>query len=381
MAAPHRMFTMCAVSMLLATALAQPVLSEADDDAMYASLLSASKAFPAVPARRNLAIADPASCAMDVSAGVADLAQVGLGMWSAVKICKTAPHGSETNKIACTADVLGVVSSLTNVGQYIIGALESCAGVVKLSDTCSRNSLILAGAISGGAGSSTALSAGCASVNAFKESSRNQAFNGASCIIDMRSSMQGLLKIIMSLVAVKQQCSISPEHCASSTAHIVASLANLAKFALSAAGDCAGQVPTGAACGLDIASLVASLSTTASAATNVELACNPNAPTHAPPAVNVVVQTDGTIALPSGTMTGSQASVIAEMRANISNFQRLYRTPSQEALDLDETRQMPFSSTTVLAGFIPLMAIMGFLAGKRAGGGGKEQRRTPICAE
>jgi len=308
---------------------------------------------------------------MDISGGAADLLQVGLGLWSAVKVCETAEKGDQTNKMACVADISGIVASLTNVGQYIIGIMESCAGKVSLSDHCSRASLVLAGSISGAAGTSTSLSAGCGNVQKFKMTT--QAANGASCVVDVRSTVQSLLKTIMSLVSIKKKCDVSAEQCSTSGAHLVASLAGLAEFVLAATGDCAGKLLPGAACGSDVASLVSSLSTVVAAATDTEMACNPNAPTPGPTAVEVMVQPDGTKTAPQGVMTSAQAAAIAEMKKKLNNFQRLYQPSVEKAPVLDGESHSLFSSTAVLAGFMPLLVIMGFLAGRRSVASNKQQ--------
>jgi len=366
--------SVCVATALCATGVSgDPMLVDTSslvDDESFAALLSAQRSL-ATAAGRNLAVADPATCGMDISGGAADLLQVGLGLWSAVKICETAEKGSETNKMACVADISGIVASLTNIGQYIIGIMESCGGKVSLNDHCARASLVLAGAISGAAGTSTSLSAGCGNVQEFKIST--QAANGASCVVDVRSTVQSLLKTIMSLVSIKRNCDISAEQCSTSGAHLVASLAGLAQFVLAATGDCAGKLVAGAACASDVAKLVSSLSTTVAAATDTEMACNPNAPTPGPAAVQVLVQPDGTETSPAGVMTSAQAAAIAEMKKKLNNFQRLYQPTAEKAPALDEESHSLFSSTALLAGFMPLLVIMGFLAGRRSVTGDRQQ--------
>jgi len=367
--------SVCVATALCATGVSgDPMLVDTSslvDDESFAALLSAQKSLAAAPAGRNLAVADAATCGMDISGGAADLLQVGLGLWSAVKVCETAEKGSDANKMACVADISGIVASLTNIGQYIIGIMESCGGKVSLNDHCARASLVLAGAISGAAGTSTALSAGCGNVQEFKLTT--QVANGASCVVDVRSTVQSLLKTIMSLVAIKKNCDVSAEQCSTSGAHLVASLAGLAEFVLAATGDCAGKLVAGAACASDVAKLVSSLSTTVAAATDTEMACNPNAPTPGPAAVEVLVQPDGTKTSPQGVMTSAQAAAIAEMKKKLNNFQRLYQPTAERTPALDEESHSLFSSTAVLAGFMPLLVIMGFLAGRRSKSGDNQQ--------
>jgi hypothetical protein len=266
------------------------------------------------------------------------------------------------------------VATLTDIGQYIIGSVESCAGKYELSDACAKTSLALAGSISAAAGSSTSLSQGCSATRWM----HTEAAAGASCVVDIRASMQDLLTVILSLTKVSQQCDTSPEQCASSTAHAVATLADLAKFVVSAAGDCVGQLPPGAACGEDIASIVQSLTTIATAGTVVEQSCNPSAKTP-PPEAQVLVQPGGQVTWPHGIFTKDQTNIIAAMRANISNFKRLYQKTAEESSSLGESKQKSLPVTVVLCGLMALVAVVGFQAGRRSGVG--EERQTTIVGD
>merc|ERR1719174_2637712 len=106
-------------------------------------------------------MAHPATCAMDATAGTAELLQTGIQLWSSIEVCKEAPNGDDRTKTVCIADAAGVVAALTNVAQYLLAVLESCAGQHLLHARCAQTALILTGSISGAAGAATSLSTGC----------------------------------------------------------------------------------------------------------------------------------------------------------------------------------------------------------------------------
>jgi len=348
---------------------ASPAHSLVDDKA-----LAGPDAERASPARRNFVVPHPGACAMDVSAGTADILQAALGIWTSIQVCKKAhvPGSANEMKTMCVADGAGVVASLTNVGQYILGMLASCMGQNHVGAQCAQKSLILAGAISAGASAATSLSNGCVTSKLFHGGT--QIYQGATCIVDIRSAMQYFMSAMMSFVHIKEQCDISPENCASFSSHLVASFAAIAKFGLSAAGDCGGKVPPGSECGAEISALIQSMSTIVAASTKVEEACNPNytAPATMPGAVGVTVQTDGTVILPQGhSLTPQQAATVANLRSQLSQAQRLFGIEKEEPFAPKNAVHSSLSINAVLLGCIPLASLVAFLTGRRAGLGGQ----------
>jgi len=341
--------------------------------------LAAWDAEAAAPARRNWAAPHPGTCAMDVSAGTAELLQVGIGMWSAIRVCKAAPDGNKEVKTLCVADVAGVVASLTNVGQYILAGLDSCIGRNHIHNgLCAQKSLVLAGAISQAAGTATSLSNGCVAKK-FKKGSK--IYNGASCIVDIRSAMQSLMTGILEVMHLKGQCGISPQRCTEFSAHLVASMAGLARYALSAAGDCAGTVPPGSECGAEIATLVQSMTTIIAASTGVEKACDPKyAPPTPPPfdTRDMELHKDGSISMPTGhKLTPAQQATIAALQSNLTAAQRLFGIKRESLWDDDDFKDTSLSTNAILAGLLPIAAIVAFLTGRRTGQCGKYQRPEP----
>jgi len=331
------------------------------------------------PARRNFAVPHPGACAMDVSAGTAELLQVGIGLWSAIQVCKTTSDGKEAKTI-CIADVAGVVASLTSVGQYILSGIDSCIGRQHIHNTaCAQKSLVLAGAISQAAGTATSLSNGCVAAN-FKPGLSKPAYKGASCVVDIRSAMQSLMTAILEVVHVKGECSISPQRCTEFSAHLIASMAGLARYALSAAADCGASVPPGSACGAEIATLIQSMTTIVAAATGVDKACDPKYAPPTPPPFDtrgIELNTDGTLTMPTDQkLTPDQQATITALQANLSTAQRLFGVKRESLWDDHDPKQTSLSINAILIGLLPVAAIVAFFTGRRSGRTWEYQRPT-----
>lgn len=334
------------------------------------------------PARRNWAAPHPGACALEVSAGTAELLQAALGMWGSIRVCKRFDSGKD-GKTVCIADMVGVVASLINVAQYILGGIDSCIGQKHMQNTlCAQKSLVLAGAISQAASTATTLSTGCVAAELRADS---QAINGASCVVDVRSAMQSFITAIMETTHLKKRCSISPQTCTEFSAHLVASLAGLARYALSAAGDCGGKVPPGSKCGAEIAALIQSMTTIVAAATGVDEACDPKfAPPTPPPfdTRDMELHKDGTLSMPTDhQLTPAQQATIAALQNNLTAAQRLFGIDRESPWDEHDRKQTPLStnaawSNAILVGLLPVAAIVAFLTGRRTGKYSEYRRPT-----
>jgi len=334
------------------------------------------------PARRmkHWVAPHPGACAMDVSAGTADLLQVGIGLWSGIQVCKEISDGGKDVKTICIADIAGVVASLTSVGQYILSGIDSCIGRKHIHNTaCAQKSLVLAGAITGAAGAATSLSSGCV---AAKFKAGDKPLNGATCVVDIRSAMQSLITSIMQMVHLKGECDVSAQTCTEFSARLIASIAGLGTYALSAAADCGGKVPPGSECGAEIAALIQSTTTIVAAATGVDEACDPKYAPPTPPPFNtrgIALNMDGSLTMPTGTqLTPNQQATIAALQGNLSTAQRLFGIKRESLWDDHDPKQTSLSINAILIGLLPVAAIVAFFTGRRTGRSSNYLRRTSV---
>jgi len=263
-------------------------------------------------------------------------------IWASVERCEHTP-----NTVECTVDITSAIASVTDMINFILGAVQSCGGGLQGEHAQCGKAI---GHVTSSLAHITASSAGivehCPNSNrpAIKDYEALQAVkntiffrhNLAHCILDVKSLSKTLFYASGTLVELKTSCQDKGQKNGQCTYHIlqvVSAFAWMGKFIAGAVGHCSRPMNDNAACASDVMGLIGDLDYLGSAGEAVHKFCT------------------------------------------LSDSQRLYLEKSLHGDTKVSENGSNFMNIGMVA-FIPVTAVLSFLAGRRMKASASDSERA-----
>lgn len=280
----------------------------------------------------NPSIDEQADCLVDGGEASSELMDSAIYIWAAMKRC-----GQNGEKMKCAVDISSATRSVNAMINIILKAVDKCGALKTANPECGLAASTLTQHMAGLAEASGDIIQKCP--NSFQHAAHAhhwQHNSPALCVIDLKDSAKSLLEAIRAFSRVKLDCKESKRECSSNALRIVAAFAGLGHYLTGAIGHCS-NTPEIAHCGAEIADLVRHTAEVARAGLDLSDHCGKG------------------VKAAAGKRSGQEVEVMVPVEVGVRP--RLY-----EQMDDDHS---DFSSTNiVLAAFLPVSAIVGFLGGR-----------------
>jgi len=268
-----------------------------------------------------LAVANGASCAADGARAVDELTTTAVDIWSSVERCQ-----KKDSVLQCSIDITAAIQAANDMIRTIVASINDC-GVIQVDHVeCGMAASRLISAADGLAHASGGLVEACPVPGHVDGIVTHPLAGGLAtdlgkCIIDTKGSFRSLVEAGNKMSGVHKNCEEAGQSCTHNALSIVSAMADMGAFLAGAFHSCSAYLsPTGhgnekAACAEHVLELVASLHDIAEAGDEVSTECKASA-------------------------------------------SRLYK---QEKIETLRVSSMPL----VLAAFLPISAVLSFVAGSR----------------
>jgi len=278
-------------------------------------------------------------CLVDGAEAVSDLMDSAMFIWAAVARC-----GKKGDATKCEINIASSIESINSMINLILKAVQKCGSMHFENEKCTLAASSLTESTAGIAAATGGIMEKCPGALAgIKHTTLSslRAINWkhgpeVTCIVDVKNSMLGLFKAMKKLMKIKNGCtSLGSQTCVGTSLQVIEALAGLGQYLAGVLGHCAHDMKE-AECGQHVGSLISSLSKGAKAGLDMSKAC---------------------------TLTPAQAQVAAAPIVTEVQVPRLYET-YEVAEDKVGSAPMNF----ILAAFLPVAAVLGFVGGSRTAG-------------
>jgi hypothetical protein len=265
------------------------------------------------------------TCLLDSGEAVSDAMDAAMFMWAAIDRCE-----KKGEAIKCSVGLLSTVQSMQGMLNVVLKALNKCGDFTPSDYKCTMAGLELTKAASGVGASAANVAQHCENPQASVAAAGNQGTlltNGnwpqqdpAQCIVDAKDSLKDLFKAVQGLMKVQNRCAMGAEKCAADVLAITSALTGMGGYIAGAVGHCSPpDSVAGSVCSEASLLLVDDLNKVAKAGVQIHEHC---------------------------MMTSS----------------RLF-----EEITAKKVQKTSFASPTnlILAAFIPVTAVLGFVGGSR----------------
>lgn len=184
-------------------------------------------------------------------------------MWAAVERCSP-ESGVGGSQAQCSVDVAAVVQSVLGVAKYILKALKNCGAMKITNHKCMSQSFFLGENVAGLSKAISGIALKCTSPNdpctptfpSGEPASPSRpcaltapgqgnltglsipAFKAANCFVNVKNSMDSVVKATVSIMSLQKDCESDPMRCTDNSLYIVSAVADLAAFLLGAVQHC-----------------------------------------------------------------------------------------------------------------------------------------------
>lgn len=262
------------------------------------------------------------TCLMDSGEAISDAMDAAMFMWAAIDRCE-----KQGEAIKCSVGILSTVQSLNGMLNVILKALNKCGDFIPSDYKCTMAGLELTKASTGLGATAANVAQHCENATATIKGVPKSIANGnwpqqdpAQCIVDVKDSLKNLFKAVQGLMKVQNRCQMGSEKCAADVLAITSALTGMGGYIAGAVGHCSPPATVqGSVCSEASLLLVDDLNKIAQAGVKIHEHC---------------------------MMTSS----------------RLY-----EEITAKKVQKTSFASPTnlILAAFIPVTAVLGFVGGSR----------------
>jgi len=293
--------------------------------------------------------ANPTVCALDISALVGNILEVGLSIYGTVELCQEAMHvnsehappgtqqwvpGTEHRRLNeheasgqdmalfCAAEIGHVISFASATAETSLAIIESCVGHISATELCAGEALKLSSAVIGVAATSAGIAGKCLAEEYLETS---EASRGYQCSVDIYGSLQQLFAAAVRIMESSHFCAFDAAVCTAQVADLVAALARMSEFITKSLQNCGPRpgLPIDN-CGPEYARLTAELAYTVSSATMTSQVCGKE-PHYGP---------DDNGLLPQSLHKARLLDTVdlPAMRANLTAAKRLFKIPPPKFL-------------------------------------------------
>lgn len=276
-----------------------------------------------------------ADCAVDGAESVSDAMDASMFIWASIMRC-----GKDGEMVKCEVSVASAIKSLNSMVNLLLKATDKCGSLNTVNKECGLAMSKMTTHVAGITASSGAVVAHCTK-GAAPGGLNFPSHNEAMCVVNVKNVAKDFFKVVKSFLALEKEgpCKAGDtKACATSALHIIGAFAGAGSYIAGAVGSCSPPSAdfVGAKCAATSQALVAQLSDFGAAAVAVSDACSAQPP---PPVITT---------LPPGVRPEGAA--------------RLYS---------EEKTTVPAASSTnlLLAAFLPVTAIVGFVGGRMYGKG------------
>lgn len=189
------------------------------------------------------------SCLVDSGEAVSDAMDAAMFMWAAIDRCEKAGEA-----IKCSVGILSTVQSVNGMLNVILKALHKCGDFSASDSKCTMAGLKLSKASAGVGASAANVAQHCENSTAQLASNAATAIGGgthslltngnwaqqdpAQCIVDVKDSLKNLFKAIHPLLSISDKCSRDSLHCTATSLDVVAALTGFGGYLAGAVGHC-----------------------------------------------------------------------------------------------------------------------------------------------
>jgi len=218
-------------------------------------------------------------CAMNGGAAADSLIDATAYIWASVERCENSP-----NAVQCSVDITAAIAAVSDMINFLLAAVDSCGGgLMGRHQQCGRAVGHVTASLAHIASSSTGIAEHCPNPNRppikdFKglETYHNSIFfrhNLAHCMLDVKSLSHTIFYASGALVQLKNSCP-GKERCTYNILGVVSAFAWMGKFIAGAVGHCSKPVNDNAACASEVMGLIGDLDYLASAGDRVHHFCS-----------------------------------------------------------------------------------------------------------
>jgi len=274
----------------------------------------------------DLTTAEKGQCLVDSGEAISDAMDAALFIWAAAKRC-----GKTNLELKCSIDILAATKSVNSMVNVVLATLNKCEALHGANKACGMQASKLTEYTAGLGESATMVAQKCEANHAPAASTGQGA---VMCTLSLKNTGKHLFKAISAIQKATSSCNHGDNTgCAANTLEIIASLAAMGEYVAATVGQC--QRATGALasrtkeelCAGAVQGLVSHTAKASEAGINLHKACSPGASEP-----NVYVMIDKT--------------------------ERKY-----DANDDAKIAGIPIANF-VLAAFLPVSAVVGFVGGR-----------------
>jgi len=300
----------------------------------------------------SVASAAKAGCAVDGLRAADDMLDAAIYTWAAVERCNTTLPTTRQDPIRCSLNIASAVEAVNAMVNIVLKSVEACGGFETEHEKCGLAVGDLTKSFAGLAAGSSGVIAKCPNtLNNNKPlmtyGSASGSFNNAGiaptsalaqaagplgftyCLVNMKDTVKSLFKAMKRVMTLREDCKdSSSDDCAENSLNLVAAIASIGEYTAGAVAKCSNNQKTGmeGACAQESLALTRHVANVADSAEMVNHECTQDAA-------------------------------------------RLFEMEKGEV----QTSSAGNSITLGLAAFLPVTAVMAFVAGRRFGNRGEAE--------
>jgi len=291
------------------------------------------------------------SCLVDGAEAVSDLMDGAMFVWASIARC-----GHTGEAIKCEVAVASAISSVNSMINVILKAVDKCHGLKTEHKKCGMAASSLSKGIAGLAAAAGGIIQKCPGLsgNAGNGSHGNNFAHADAvmCTVNLKSTAKSLFKAIKALLHLKKS-----KHDVDNSLKIVGAFAGLGQYLSGALGHCTHSLnEDNLGCAQHVNMLIKDLTKVAEGGVALSKSCEGLGEVGKVDLPDVDVNLPDVPALP-----GSEVPEVVEIQTP-----RLYEDDSEGAKH--DGSILPMSPNLMLAAFLPVTAIVGFVGGRIFGG-------------